>query len=131
MEEHDAVFYDAKSQRMADEMVMAEARHIARRTEESECECKEGMFPRAQVTDRRKFLFAAGSSLAGVVSAPALAQTADQKAPPGAFHFGVRTIRPRSRGERSRLTADMARVRSSKRNCVCVIPHRTRTHPGA
>jgi sulfane dehydrogenase subunit SoxC len=89
MEEHDAVFYDAKFQRMADEMVMAEARHIARRTEESECECKEGMFPRAQVTDRRKFLFAAGSSLAGVVSAPALAQTADQKAPPGAFHFGV------------------------------------------
>jgi sulfane dehydrogenase subunit SoxC len=90
MEEHNSVFYDSKAQRMADQMVMAEARHIARRkAEEDQCECKEGMFPRAQVTDRRKFLFAAGSTLAGVVSAPALAQTADQKAPPGAFHFGV------------------------------------------
>ena len=47
------------------------------------------MFPRSRGTDRRKFLFAAGSSLAGVVSAPAFAQTAGHKAPPGAFHFDV------------------------------------------
>jgi sulfane dehydrogenase subunit SoxC len=90
MEEQNTVFYDANTQRMADEMVMAEARHIARReAEQDQCECKDGMFPRAQVTDRRKFLFVAGSSLAGVVSAPAFAQTAGQKAPPGAFHFDV------------------------------------------
>lgn len=90
MEEQNTVFYDANTQRMADEMVMAEARHIARReAEQDQCECKDGMFPRAQVTDRRKFLFAAGSSLAGVVSAPAFAQTDGQKAPPGAFHFDV------------------------------------------
>lgn len=90
MEQSPAVLYDDKARRMADEMVKAEARHIARRKAEAEiCECRDGMFPRLRATDRRTFLFAAGSSLAGVVSAPALAQSGDQKAPPGAFHFDV------------------------------------------
>ena len=57
---------------------MAEARHIAeRKAQEQECDCKDGMFPRAAMTDRRKFLFAAGS-LAGALSAlRRVAQAAD------------------------------------------------------
>ncbi len=83
------VFYDDKARRMADEMVTAEARHIARRKDEAErCDCKGGMFPRDGLTDRRRFLFAAGS-IAGVAGASSLAHAADDKAPPGAVHFDV------------------------------------------
>jgi sulfane dehydrogenase subunit SoxC len=78
-----AVIYDEKSQRMADQLVAAEARHIAQRKLQEECDCKDGMFPRAAPANRRKFLFAAGS-VAGVVgSTAALAQ----KAPPGAVYY--------------------------------------------
>ncbi len=84
-----AVIYDENAQRMADAMIAAEARHIAsREAEEQQCECKEGMFPRAGLPDRRRFLFAAGS-LAGAVGSSAFAQAADQKAPPGAVHYHV------------------------------------------
>jgi sulfane dehydrogenase subunit SoxC len=66
-------------------MVQAEARHVARRSaQDIDCDCKDGMFPRASFADRRTFLFAA-KSLA--VAAPALAQTA--KTPPGAIQFPV------------------------------------------
>jgi len=79
------ITYDEKSRRMADEMVQAEARHIARRSSQDiDCDCKDGMFPRSGFADRRAFLFAAGSLAVG---APALAQTA--KAPPGAIQFPV------------------------------------------
>lgn len=79
--------YDEKARHMAEQMILAEERHIAQRQQE-ECDCKDGMFPRAAITDRRKFLFAAGS-LAGVVGSSALAYADDKKAPPGAFHFDV------------------------------------------
>ncbi|MGH9695426.1 MAG: molybdopterin-dependent oxidoreductase, partial [Bryobacteraceae bacterium] len=70
-------------------MIAAEARHLARgKSQDEECDCKEGMFPRAGITDRRNFLFAAGS-LAGVVGSSVLAQAADDKAPPGAVHYSV------------------------------------------
>jgi len=82
------VIYDEHAQRMAAAMIAAEARHLARRKAEEECECKDGMFPRRTTTDRRRFLFAAGS-LAGVVGSSALAQAADEKAPPGAVHYDV------------------------------------------
>src|SRR5262249_47535006 len=93
MENLGPVQYDEKARRTVDEMIAAEARHIAQRKaqaqqREPECECKDGMFPRAGLTDRRTFLFAAGS-LAGAVSTSALAQPAGQKAPPGAIHFDV------------------------------------------
>jgi len=79
------IIYDEKSRRMADEMVQAEARHVARRsTQDIDCDCKDGMFPSASFADRRTFLFAAGSL---AVAAPALAQTA--KTPPGAIQFPV------------------------------------------
>ena len=58
-----SVIYDEKSQRMAEEMVMAEARHVAQR-EAQDCDCKDGMFPRSPAS-RRKFLFAAGSAASG------------------------------------------------------------------
>jgi len=81
--------YDEKAKRFADAMVQAEARHIAsRRAKEQECDCKDGMFPRTGMTDRRKFLLAAGS-LAGAVGSSAFAQAADEKAPPGAVHYEV------------------------------------------
>ena len=90
MDKRESVAYDEKARRIIDEMIMAEARHIARRktTEEQERDCEDGMFSRAGLIDRRRFLFAAGS-LAGVVGASTVARAADQKAPPGAIHFDV------------------------------------------
>jgi sulfane dehydrogenase subunit SoxC len=86
MERQSLVHYDETAQRLADDMIQTEARHIAeRRTEE--CDCKDGMFPRVPLTDRRKFVFAAGS-LAGMVST-AVAQTTGNKAPPGAVLHDV------------------------------------------
>jgi sulfane dehydrogenase subunit SoxC len=88
LDKPDSVVYDEKARRIADAMIMAEARHIAeRKAQAEECDCKDGMFPRAELTDRRKFLFAAGS-LAGMASTTAFAQT-PAKAPPGAVQFGV------------------------------------------
>jgi sulfane dehydrogenase subunit SoxC len=78
-----SVIYDEKSRRMAEKMVMAEARHIAQR-EAQECDCKDGMFPRSPAS-RRKFLFAAGSAASLAGSTAALAQ----KAPPGAVYYDV------------------------------------------
>ena len=48
MDRQPVAYYDEKAKRFADEMVQAEARHIAsRKAEEQECDCKDGMFPRA------------------------------------------------------------------------------------
>jgi len=81
--------YDAKTQRLIDEMVAAEARYLARRkSEEAECDCKDGMFPRAALRSRRQFLVAAGAA-AGVAGSAGLARAADGKTPPGAVHFDV------------------------------------------
>jgi sulfane dehydrogenase subunit SoxC len=93
MENPEPVQYDERAQRTINELITAEARHIAQRKaqeqkQKQECECKDGMFPRGGLTDRRRFLFAAGS-LAGAVGTPALAQPAAQKAPPGAIHLDV------------------------------------------
>jgi len=49
-----SVRYDAKTHRMAEEMILAEARHIAQR-QAQDCECKQGMFLRLPAS-RRKFL---------------------------------------------------------------------------
>jgi sulfane dehydrogenase subunit SoxC len=77
------VIYDEKSQRMADELVMSEARQIAQRRQDTQdCACKDGMFPRVPAS-RRSFLFAAGSATSLAGSTAALAQ----KAPPGAVYF--------------------------------------------
>ena len=90
MEGRDFVLYDDQAQRIVDEMIAAEARHIAFRKieEEKNCDCKKGMFPRVSETDRRNFLFAAGS-FAGVIGSTVFAKAADDKAPPGAVHFDV------------------------------------------
>jgi sulfane dehydrogenase subunit SoxC len=53
---------DDKAQRMIDEMIDAEACHLAQRRAREECACKEGMFPGRAPTDRRAFLLAAGST---------------------------------------------------------------------
>ncbi|WP_214430063.1 hypothetical protein, partial [Escherichia coli] len=81
--------YDDKARRIADEMIRAEARHIAERTEE-DCECKQGMFAKAAAPNRRAFLFASGS-FAGTIGAASLAsaQAPKPKAPAGAFFFDV------------------------------------------
>jgi mono/diheme cytochrome c family protein len=78
------VIYDEESQRMADEMVVAEARHMAQRRRDDDCACKDGMFPRASAS-RRGFLFAAGSAAGLAGSTAALAQ----KAPPGAVYYNA------------------------------------------
>jgi sulfane dehydrogenase subunit SoxC len=92
------VHYDEKARRTADAMIATEARHIAQgKAQEEACKCKDGMFPEAGLTDRRTFLFASGS-LAGVMSSPALAQPAGQKAPPGAILFDVPADPTREQG---------------------------------
>jgi sulfane dehydrogenase subunit SoxC len=92
------VHYDEKARRTADAMIATEARHIAQgMAQEEACKCKDGMFPEAGLTDRRTFLFASGS-LAGVMSSPALAQPAGQKAPPGAILFDVPADPTREQG---------------------------------
>ena len=90
MKEQGSVFYDDQARRTVDEMIAAEARHIAlRKTEEEKnCDCKKGMFSRVNETDRRNFLFAAGS-FAGVIGSTVFAKAAEEKAPPGAVHFDV------------------------------------------
>jgi sulfane dehydrogenase subunit SoxC len=84
--------FNDKAATLIDQMIAAEARHLAqRRTQEKDCSCTEGMFPTRAPTDRRSFLFAAGST-AGVAAAAVLAsaaQAADQKTPPGAQYFPV------------------------------------------
>jgi sulfane dehydrogenase subunit SoxC len=78
-----------KATRIIEEMVAVEARHIAQRQPpEAECACKDGMFPTRAPTNRRTFLFAAGSTAgAAVLATPGRA--ADPKAPPGAEYFEV------------------------------------------
>lgn len=89
MSKQATVTYDERSRREADEMIAAEARHIEqRRAREQDCDCKDGMFPRARVPDRRRFLLSAGS-IAGVVGSTSVAHAADDKTPAGAFHFDV------------------------------------------
>lgn len=87
------IVYSEKARRMVEAMKRVEAQHIAERRAEAqkqECECRDGMFPRASFSNRRAFLVTAGSSLAGLAAAPAFAQSgATRKAPPGAIHFDV------------------------------------------
>jgi sulfane dehydrogenase subunit SoxC len=80
---------DDRTQRMIDEMIAAEARHLSQRAEEDECECKNGMFPSYAPTNRRNFLFAAGSSAGAAATALLAGSAAAQQAPAGAKHFDV------------------------------------------
>lgn len=81
-----SIIYDEKSRRMADAMIAAEARHLAQRNrDERGCNCKDGLFPRSPFTNRRRFLFAAGSAAGIASSTAALAE----KAPPGAVFRNV------------------------------------------
>lgn len=79
--------YDDKARHMAEQMVLAEQRHIAQRIED-ECDCKDGMFPQRGLPSRRGFLFAAGSA-AGALGAMRFAHAEAAKAPAGAVHFDV------------------------------------------
>lgn len=87
MKDDQKVFYDEKSRLMADQLMLAETREIARRAKEN-CDCKEGMFPRHSVPSRRGVLFAAGS-LAGLAGTTRFAHGETAKAPPGAIHYDV------------------------------------------
>jgi sulfane dehydrogenase subunit SoxC len=81
---------DDRLQRTIDGMIAAEARHLSQRaTEEEECECKDGMFPSREPTNRRNFLFAAGSTAGAAAAALVAGSAAAQQAPAGAKHFDV------------------------------------------
>lgn len=74
-------------QKIIDGMIATEARQLSQRAEESEeCECKDGMFPSRATSNRRNFLFAAGS---GAAAALVARSAAAQQAPAGAKHFDV------------------------------------------
>jgi sulfane dehydrogenase subunit SoxC len=78
----------ARVQQVVDQIVAAEQRHIAQRqAEESECECRDGMFPSRAPTSRRTFLFAAGSTTGAAAAAALSGAALAQPAPPGAQHF--------------------------------------------
>ena len=91
--------FGRRTQKTIDEMVAAEQRHLAeRKSEQSECDCRDGMFPTRVPTNRRAFLFAAGSTT-GAAAAAALSGTAfAQQAPPGAKHFDVPADPTREQG---------------------------------
>ena len=108
--------HDEKSQRLADQMVLAEARHIAqRKAQDQDCDCKDGMFPRDGVTDRRKFLLAA-VLFTGVAGSPPLRSQPGRRRRRAHFISTCRRIRPRSRVVPLPPTAVMARARNSRRN---------------
>ena len=82
---------DDQTQRIIDGMIAAESRHLSRRAAEKEaCECKDGMFPSRATTNRRNFLFAAGSS-AGVGAAVLVAGSAVFKG--GKYKENIAAIR--------------------------------------
>lgn len=82
--------YDDETQRIIDGMVAAEQRHIAERTAAPEdCDCKEGMFPTRAPTNRRNFLFAAGSTAGAAAAVMLGGRAAAQEAPPGAKYYDV------------------------------------------
>jgi hypothetical protein len=81
---------EQRVQKMIDEMVAAEQRHLAQRTsDEIDCECRDGMFPTRVPASRRTFLFAAGSTTGAAAVAALSGTTLAQQAPPGAQHFDV------------------------------------------
>ena len=82
--------FDEHNQGMIDGMIAAEARHRSQRDDEREnCDCKDGMFPARAPTNRRDFLFAAGSGAGAAAAALLAAPAAAQQAPAGAKHFDV------------------------------------------
>jgi sulfane dehydrogenase subunit SoxC len=83
------VVLDEKAKRIIEEMIAAEARHMAQRQPpEAECVCKDGMFPTRALSNRRTFLFSAAGGAALTAFAGA-GRAAESKAPPGAEYFEV------------------------------------------
>src|SRR3569833_3504728 len=82
--------YDEKTRHMAEQMMLAEERHIAQRIED-ECDCKDGMFPQRGLSSRRGFLFAAGSA-AGALGAMRLAHAEAALVSSGAVFFVVSVV---------------------------------------
>lgn len=81
MEKQQSVFYDDKSQRMADEMPMAEARHIARRREEAVMiEAGPKVDSSDALVPRRAFL-RRGIAAAGLVATGAVGVSVGSAAP--------------------------------------------------
>src|SRR5581483_11182894 len=68
-----------------------EARQLSqqRAMDGEDCDCRDGMFPSRVPTDRRKFLFAAGSSAGAAAAALLTGAAMAQQAPAGAKHFDV------------------------------------------
>jgi len=95
------VNYDDKARAQIAAMVAAEARHLAARqaAEPTDCPCRDGMFP-SEPPDRRRFLFAAGSSVGAAAAAflGSAAQAADGKPPAGAVLFDVAADPTREQG---------------------------------
>lgn len=87
MKQNGKAVYDAKSRQMAEQMILAEKRQLARQSEE-DCDCKDGMFPSQPTPSRRGLLFAAGS-VVGVIGAASIARAEPRKAPPGATFYDV------------------------------------------
>lgn len=87
MNNDDKVIYDDKSRQMAMQMISTEQRYITQQSQE-DCDCKEGMFPRRDISSRRGFLFAAGA-IVGTAGAAGLARAESPKAPPGAIYYDV------------------------------------------
>jgi sulfane dehydrogenase subunit SoxC len=87
------IVFDEEKRRFIEEMIAAEARQMAQRqATEADCGCKDGMFPTQAPSNRRAFLFAAGSTVGAAAAAAAFASdsmAAEPKGPPGAEYFEV------------------------------------------
>src|SRR5262249_61699847 len=91
--------YDGKLRRISEEMVQAEARHIAkRRTEGLDCDCKDGMFPSRAPASRREFLFVAGSGAGAAGATRVRGAAAGRQGPAGGIHVDVPPGRTKSQG---------------------------------
>ena len=109
---------------MADEMIAAEARHIAqRKAEEDNASARTGC-SRGRPHRSPEIPVCRRLALAGVVSAPACSRSPpDRKRRQAPFISACRPIRPKSRAARSRPTAAMARARNSRRKCAGASRH--------
>jgi sulfane dehydrogenase subunit SoxC len=84
--------HNERVEQMIAAMIAAEERHLTERAvEQSDCDCKDGMFPKRAPSNRRAFLFAAGSTTGAAAAALITSAAVAQQAPPGAQHFDVST----------------------------------------
>jgi len=126
--------FEDKAQRQIDQMVAAEARYLTqRRAQEPDAPRVERRFPAPVPTDRRTFLFAAGSTVGAAAAAVvgSVAQAADQNTPRARSISMSLPIQPKSKGVQWPATVGTDRDRNSKPRSAGAFRRRMNTPRGA